>query len=165
MAAIGRIPNAHHQAIAFRLQGLGDIEGERRVTARVRTDFDVVDPHVSHPVDGAEMQQDTSVFPVARHCKGLLIPQGTVGSDLFLHTRQRRLDAERHEDVAFILLWSLLPLRHDGILPQAVEVFPFGAHHHRTRVFGQSVFRRHLFGPLRLDFITSGSVLGHGQIC
>ena len=146
------------------LQRLGDVEGERRVAARMRTHFDVIHPDVGHPVDGTEMQQDATVFPVAGHRESLLIPQCLVGADFLLHARQRRLDAEGHEDVALVFLGHLLPFRRDGVLPKAVEVFPFGTHHHRARVFGQRILGCHLRGPTGLDFVARRSILGKGHV-
>ena len=140
VAVVGGVPNADYHRVLFALKGLRDIKSKRSVPTCMRPHLDVVHPHIRHPVDGTEMQQDATVFPVVRNGKSLLIPQGFLGSHLFLHTRKRRLDTEWHKDIAFVLRRSLLPFRRDGILPQAIEVFPFGTHHHRAGIFGQSVF-------------------------
>ena len=112
----------------------------------------------------SEWQNLNGLWQYAITPKVEMAPERYTG-DLLLHARQRRLDAERHKDVASVFFGSLLPFRRDGVLPQAVEVFPFGAHHHWARILRQGIFRRHLGSPFRLDFVANRSILSHGDVC
>ncbi len=89
ITVVGRVPNTNNHRVLFALKGLRDIKSKRSVPTCMRPHLDVVHPYIRHPVDGTEMQQDATIFPVVWNGKSLLIPQGFLRSHFFLNTRKR----------------------------------------------------------------------------
>ena len=164
-ARVGAVPDLDGQGILARNEGVGDIEGEGRVAAGVAARFDVVDPDVGLPVDGAEVQEHAAAFPRLGDGEGAAVPQVFVGPDGAADPGETRFNAEGDEDAAVGLAEGTAERKH-GIVPQTVEVHPVGALHQRARVFGQGVRGIYLVGPGRADPVSGGApVLRIGRKC
>ena len=147
---IGGIPNGDDQLVCLSGgKGIGHVERKGRITAAMRADCAAVDRHGRFPVDGFKMKQDALAAPGLRDRNCAVIPQPLVRSDALHHSRERRLNGERHQDGPVETAGVRIAPRPDRIIPEPVEILPRAPLHLRPRVFGVRLFGRDFLGPAR----------------
>jgi len=131
--------SAYRDHVVARLQEIGNVKGERRVSASVLSHRLAVHPHLRLVVHRPEVQQHPLRLPLLRQAELAPVPHRR-NEVLVTDPRQLALGTERHQDAAPQLLrrgQAPLPPAHPEVhlkLPLAVQVQPLFAHHLRTRV-------------------------------
>ena len=101
LAVVGRIAHRDDQLlIAARSQLIGDVEGERIVSAPVLSHSRPVDIDDGFPVHRAEIQQQMAARSAVRGGEGPPVPQPLLRRDPHTGSAQLRLDGERDQDAA-----------------------------------------------------------------
>jgi len=150
VSRVGGVGDADGECVGAGTDRAGNVEGERQVAARVGADLRVVDPDRGLVIHRLEVQQQAVAVAQRRRLEAAAIPQGVRRGETLLHAGQRRLDGERHEDLARpFRRRGGDGIRRDLVIPEAVEVAPRTAGQRRPRVFPPGGFGRDLGPPVR----------------
>ena len=129
------------------------------VSACVAAYLDAVNPHIGSPIYRSEIEHHIAAFPRFWHRKTASIPQFLILMHAFAHTRETRLDAERHQYLAIVGARCGGSAIGDGILPQAIEVLPRIALHYWAWIFCPYIIHIDVFCPFGLDFVAGRCIL------
>lgn len=142
---------------------IGDVERKGVVAALVTARLPAVYPHHGRVIHRPEVEQDTPAVPCGGDIERSPVPEFLGGQERALHARQRRFDAERHQNLSVGDGRCGSLGRGHGVIPQSVEVLPLGTHQLRARVFGQRTARIDLIRPAGFDLVTGGPPLGRSR--
>src|SRR5690606_30629992 len=131
----------------------GYVDGKGIVSALMRTGLLTIYIYLALPVDRPEVQQHTLFTDGLVDRNHLPVPEGAILTHSLSDTRERRLHRIRYQEFTFVLLrHDLQPARHDGIVPQTVQVLPTFTDQLRPWIFGQWMYCIDIAGPGRHDF-------------
>lgn len=156
LTGAGRIVDGDDELVRPAAQEVGEVDGERVESARVRCDVGAVHEDRGVPVDGAEVQQSASVRAVM--VEGAPIPEPRVGGHATLDAGEPAFDAEGHENLAVPCVRQRRVPGPDRVLPAAVEILPAVAHEQWAWILGPGAVGSDRLAPTGQHAV-SGSIM------